>query len=72
MRWFGHIQWRRTEVAVKRCDAVMVYGSVRGRGRVRLTLVSIVIRDMDLLNLPNKMAFDWAAWRRRIHVTDPI
>ena len=57
---------------MKRCDTVTVDGSVRGRGRPRLTLVSVVNRDMDLLNLTNEMAFDRAAWRRRIHITDPI
>mgnify|MGYP003703578239 CR=1 FL=1 len=57
---------------MKRCDAVMVEGSFRERGRPRLTLANIVNRDMDLLNLTNEMALDRAAWRRRIHVADPI
>ncbi|CAL5409645.1 unnamed protein product [Camellia sinensis] len=72
LRWFGHIQRRPTEAVVKRCDAVMVDGSVRGRGRPRLTLTSVINRDMNLLNLTNEMAFDRVAWRRRIHVADPI
>ncbi|CAL5326839.1 unnamed protein product [Camellia sinensis] len=37
LRWFGHIQRRPIEAVVKRCDAVTVDGSVRGRGRPRLT-----------------------------------
>ena len=57
---------------MKRCAAVTVDGSVRGRGRPRLTLTSVLNRDMNLLNLTNEMAFDRAAWRRRIHVADPI
>ncbi|CAL5439689.1 unnamed protein product [Camellia sinensis] len=72
LRWFGHIQRRPTDAVVKRCDAVTVDGSVRGRGRPRLTLTSVINRDMNLLNLTNEMAFDRAAWRRRIHVADPI
>ena len=31
LRWFGHIQRRPTEAIVKRCDIVMVDGSVRRR-----------------------------------------
>ncbi|KAL7247477.1 hypothetical protein ACSBR2_002399 [Camellia fascicularis] len=72
LRWFGHIQRRPTEAVVKRCDAVTVDGSVRGRGRPRLMLTNVINRDMNLLNLTNEMAFDRATWRRRIHVADPI
>ncbi|GMP94361.1 hypothetical protein CsSME_00043841 [Camellia sinensis var. sinensis] len=72
LRWFGHIQRRPTEAVVKRCDTVTIDGSVRGRGRPRLTLTSVINRDMNLLNLTNEMAFDRTAWRRRIHVADPI
>ncbi|KAL7204554.1 hypothetical protein ACSBR2_017596 [Camellia fascicularis] len=72
LRWFGHIQRRSTDAVVKRCNAVMVDGSVRGRYRPRLTLVSVVKKDMDLLNLTNEMTFDRAAWRKMIHVADPI
>ena len=72
LRWFGHIQRRATETVVKRCDVVMVDGSVRGRGRFRLTLASVVNRYMDLLNLTNEMTFDRAVWRRRIYVADHI
>ena len=72
LRWFDHIQWRPTEAVVKRSDAVTVDGSVRGRGRPRLTLASIVNKDMNLLNLTNEMAFDRVAWRKMIHVADPI
>lgn len=57
---------------MKRCDVVTIDGSIRGRGRPRLTLASVVNRDMDLLNLINEMAFDRAAWRRRIHIANPI
>ena len=72
LRWFGHIQRRPTEAVVKRRDVVTVDGSVRGQRWPKLTLVSVVNRDMDLLNLTNEMAFNKAVWRRRIHVADPI
>ena len=57
---------------MKRHDAVTVDGSIRGLGRPRLMLASIVNRDIDLLNLTNEMAFDKAAWRKMIHVADSI
>ncbi|KAL7242429.1 hypothetical protein ACSBR1_014913 [Camellia fascicularis] len=37
LRWFGYIHWRPTEAVVKRYDTVTLDGSVRGRGRPRLT-----------------------------------
>ncbi|GMP86560.1 hypothetical protein CsSME_00039291 [Camellia sinensis var. sinensis] len=58
LRWFGHIHRRPIETAVKRYDAVTVDGSVRGRGKLTLTLASVVNRDMNILNLTNEMAFD--------------
>ncbi|KAL7248052.1 hypothetical protein ACSBR2_002871 [Camellia fascicularis] len=61
LRWFGHIQRRPTEAVVKRCDTITVDGSVRGRGRPRLTLVSVANRDMDFFKLTNEMASDRAA-----------
>ncbi|KAL7238250.1 hypothetical protein ACSBR2_004368 [Camellia fascicularis] len=61
LRWFGHIQRRPTEAAMKRCDAIMVDGSVGRRGRPRLMLASVVNREIDQLNLTNEMAFHRAA-----------
>ncbi|KAL7172389.1 hypothetical protein ACSBR2_031978 [Camellia fascicularis] len=55
LRLFSHIQWRPTETVVKRCDTVTVDGSVRRKGRPRLTWTSIVNRDMDIFNLTNEM-----------------
>ena len=46
---------------MKRCDAVTVDVSVRGRDRPRWTLASVVNRDMNLLNLTIEIAFDRAA-----------
>ena len=57
---------------MKRCNIVTVEGSVRGRGKPKLTWASVVNRDMNLLNLTNQMAFDRLEWRIRIHVADPI
>ena len=31
LRWFDHIQWRRTKAIVKRCDTMTVNESVSGR-----------------------------------------
>ena len=61
MRWFGHIQRRPTEAVVKRWDTVTVDGSVRRQDRPRLTLASVLNRDMNLLNLTNEKTIDRVA-----------
>ncbi|KAL7195837.1 hypothetical protein ACSBR1_035967 [Camellia fascicularis] len=61
LRWFGHIQRRLIEAVAKRCDAMTIDESVRGLGRPKLTLASVVNRDMELLNLTNEMTFDRVA-----------
>ncbi|GMP49664.1 hypothetical protein CsSME_00016582 [Camellia sinensis var. sinensis] len=49
LRWFGHIQRRPTEVVVKRCDAVTVDGSVRGREITHLSTKKLIAKSSFLV-----------------------
>ena len=50
-RWFGHVQRRPTDAAVRRCDYGIEVQGRRGRGRPRKTLEETLKKDLEYLDL---------------------
>ncbi|GLS47117.1 hypothetical protein GCM10007884_51210 [Methylobacterium brachythecii] len=72
LRWFGHVQRRPLDAPVRKCEVLIPDCNTRGRGRPKLTLETLLRKDMMEMNVTEAMAFDRAHWRQRIHVADPI
>ena len=70
LRWYGHIYRRPADAVVRKSDRVVVDNSTRSRGRPKLTLEAVVMKDLSLLDLHDHVALDRAQWRKRIHIAD--
>ena len=71
LRWFGHVYRRPVDAVVKRADMIDLGSNTMGRGRPKLTLDTVVRKDMNMLGLSEQVALDRAQWKKRIHVADP-
>ena len=72
LRWFGHIRRRPTDAPVRRVEKIDIVQSKKLRGTPKMTWMEVVINNMKLLELEERMVADRNIWRRRIHVLDRI
>ena len=68
--WFGHIQRRPLEALVKKSDLLIIYSNDRGRGRLKLTWIEIIKKDITIYNLSADRDLDRAEWKKQIYVDD--
>lgn len=54
---------RPANAIVKKIDVILVDSRATGRGRPTLTLVVVVRKNLDLLNLSEQIALDRAQWK---------
>ena len=57
-RWFGDIYHKSIDVTVRRSDMIVGNNNTRGRGRPKLTLDTVVNKNMIGLNFSEHLAND--------------
>jgi len=71
LRWFGHVERRPVDAAVRRVDQMEESRVKRGRGRPKKTIRETIRKDLEVYELDPNMVFDRTLWRHLIHVADP-
>jgi hypothetical protein len=71
LRWFGHIQWRPSEIPVRSGVLKWANNVKSGRGRPKLTWDESVKRDLKEWNISKDLAMDRSTWRLAINVPEP-
>lgn len=70
-QWFGHVERRPVDCAVRRVDQMEMSQIVRGKGRPRKIIREVIKKDIEINNLDKSMTLDRLLWRKSIHVADP-
>jgi hypothetical protein len=70
LRWFGHIQWRPTEVSIRNGLIRRTDNKKRGRGQPNLTWEEAVKRDLKDWCITKELALDRREWKLAIHVPE--
>ncbi|XP_070005821.1 uncharacterized protein [Nicotiana sylvestris] len=68
LRWFGHVQRRSPDAPVRRCEQLVVEGTIIGRGRLKKYWGELIRQDMARLQISENMTLDRKLWRSSITV----
>jgi hypothetical protein len=71
LRWFGHVQRRPTDAAVRRVDQLEGEIVRRGRGRPKISWGEVIRKDLIARDLDDSLALHRTEWRREIRVAEP-
>lgn len=70
--WFGHVEIRLVDYAVRRLDQMEGSQTARGRRRIYETINKTIEIDLEINELDKSMVFDRTLWCRLIHVVDLV
>lgn len=59
-------------ITAKKIDCLEITDTSRKRGICKKTWIGIVVNDLNILNLIDKIILDKTKWERNIHLIDPL
>jgi len=71
LKWFGHVERRLVDAAVRRVDQMEKSQIKRSRRRPRKTVRETIRKDLEIDELDPNMVYDGTLWRNLIHAADP-
>ena len=68
----GYIGRRPIDAPIRRVEKIDIEQGKKLRGRSKMTWMEVVKKDMNLLELEERMVADRNVWRRKIYILDRI
>ncbi|KAI8558931.1 hypothetical protein RHMOL_Rhmol04G0134400 [Rhododendron molle] len=72
LRWFGHVYRRPKDAVVKRADRIVLGSNATGRGRPKLTLNTVVHKDLSIVDFCEQVALDRTQWKKKVHIANRL